>query len=309
MNNPDTGDKLPTNTATSADPGSTCPPSAPAPACTAVVAVLVPALTITKTASTATTTPGSVVTYTITVADTGQTSYAGPTVTDDLTGVLTGAAYNHDATATGAGTLTYTSPALTWTGDLNPGGTAVITYTVTVNNPYAGSGTLVNTVTSAAPGSTCPTSGTGGSQCAVTVGVIAGPLTITAPATANLGAAPPGGTITSSLGTITVTDDRGLGVGWTTTVASTDFTTGNATPAETIPAADATYTIPALTTTGPATITPATTLNLSGNPQPVITATNVNGNTTTTWNPQIQVTIPAGAIGGTYTATITHSVT
>ena len=88
MKNPDTGDKHLTNTVTSTAPGSTCPPATPAPACTAAVIDLVPALTITKTASAATATPGSAVHYTITVADTGQTPYTGAAVTDDLTGVL-----------------------------------------------------------------------------------------------------------------------------------------------------------------------------------------------------------------------------
>ena len=49
-------------------------------------------------------------------------------------------------------------------------------------------------------------------------------------------------------------------------------------------------------------------MNLSGTPQAVVSATNVDGNTTVTWNPAIQVTVPAGAVGGAYTATITHSV-
>ena len=48
-------------------------------------------------------------------------------------------------------------------------------------------------------------------------------------------------------------------------------------------------------------------MNLSGNPQAIVTATNVAGNTTVTWNPLIQVAVPGGAIGGTYTATIIHS--
>ena len=88
----------------------------------------------------ATTTPGSAVQYTITVADTGQTPYTGATVTDDLTGVLGRAAYNGDAAAT-TGTASYASPVLTWTGDLAPGDTATITYSVTVNNPETGTTT------------------------------------------------------------------------------------------------------------------------------------------------------------------------
>ena len=193
VNNPDTGDKHLTNTVTSTAPGSTCPPGGPAPACTATVTDLIPALTITKTANMASAAPGTAVDYTITVADTGQTPYTGATVTDDLTGVLGAAAYNGDATAT-IGTVSYASPALTWTGSLAPGDTATITYSVTVNNPETGGTSLVNTVTSAAAGSTCP-SGTSGGQCTVTTAVISGPLTMTAPASAALGSGPPGATI------------------------------------------------------------------------------------------------------------------
>ncbi len=61
------------------------------------MSVLTPALTITKTASTTTATPGSTVSYTITVTNTGQVPYTGASVTDPLTGVLDDAAYNGNA--------------------------------------------------------------------------------------------------------------------------------------------------------------------------------------------------------------------
>ena len=48
--------------------------------------------------------PGTVVGYTVTVTDSGQTAYSGAVVTDDLSGVLDDAAYDGDATAT-AGSL------------------------------------------------------------------------------------------------------------------------------------------------------------------------------------------------------------
>jgi large repetitive protein len=307
VDNPDTGDKILTNTVTSTAAGSTCPPSGPAPACSTTVTDLIPALTITKTASTTATTPGSTVHYTITVADTGQTPYTAAVLTDNLSGVLGNAAYNNDAAAT-TGTVTYASPTLTWTGNLTPGGTATITYSVTVNNPDTGNGALSNTVVSTATGSTCP-AGSGSPGCNVTVAVVAGPLSITVPATASLGSAAPGGTLSAGLGTVQVTDDRGFGAGWTATVSATGFATGTGTPAETIPAADAQYLISALTTTtGSATFTPVPAIQLGASPQPVVNATNVAGNTTVTWDPTIQVAVPAGAIGGTYTATITHSV-
>jgi large repetitive protein len=307
ISNPDTGDKLLINTVTSTAPGSTCPPSGPSPACTATVQDLIPALTITKTASVATASPGGAVHYTITVTDSGQTPYTGAAVTDNLTGVLGDAAYNADATAT-AGTVSYASPNLTWTGSLAVGAAATITYSATVDDPETGGKVMVNTVTSAAPGSTCP-SGTANPACSATVAVITGLLSISAPAGASLGSIATGGTATAGLGTVTVTDNRALpGAGWTATVSSTDFT-NTVTPADLIPVGDASYLVNALgTTTGSATFTPTPVTVLSGSPQAVVTATGANGDNSAAWNPQIQVSVPPAAVVGTYMATITNSV-
>jgi len=307
VNNPDTGDKHLVNTVTSATQGSNCPPGGTSPACTATVTDLIPALTITKTASVSTTSPGSSVGYTITVADTGQTSYSPATVTDSLSGVLGDAAYNGDAAAT-AGTVSYASPVLTWTGSLAPGGTATITYSVTVDNPDTGGKVLTNTATSTTTGSNCP-AGSTGSPCGVTVPVIGGALTVTSPGNSNLGSVSVGSNLSADLGTVQVTDNRGFGAGWTATVSSTNFVTGGGTPAETIPVGDASYNITALSqATGPATFTPVPVTQLSPSPQPVVSATNVTGNTSATWNPIITVTVPPSAIAGLYTATIVHSV-
>src|SRR6202044_2997225 len=131
------------NTVVSAAVGSSCPAGGGNAACTTTVRVLTPGLTIVKTASVATATPGSAVGYTITVTDSGQTPYTAATVTDPLTSVLANAAYNANATAT-AGAVSYASPVLTWTGNLAPGAVATITYSVTVNNPDTGGGTLAN---------------------------------------------------------------------------------------------------------------------------------------------------------------------
>jgi uncharacterized repeat protein (TIGR01451 family) len=307
VNNPDTGDKHLTNTVISTAPGSSCPPAAPAPACSTDVTDLIPALTIVKTADAASAAPGSAVDYTITVDDTGQTPYTGATVTDDLTGVLGAAAYDGDAAAT-IGTVSYASPALAWTGDLTPGATATITYSVTIDNPETGGTSLTNTVASSAPGSSCPPGG-GGGQCTVTTGVITGPLSMTAPASSFLGAGSPGTTISANLGTVQVTDGRGFGADWSASVSSSNFTTGGGSPAETIPVSDALYDITGLATaTGPATFGYVPQVNLSGDPQAVVNATRVDGNTAVTWNPLIQIAVPGTAIGGTYSATIVHSV-
>jgi len=98
------------------------------------------------------------------------------------------------------------------------------------------------------------------------------------------------------------------GASWTATVSSTDFT-NTVTPADLIAAGDASYLVTGLgTTTGSATFTPAPVTVLSGLPQAVVTATGANGDNSATWNPQIQVSVPATAVIGTYTATITNSV-
>ncbi len=444
VNNPDNGDKLLINTVTSAAPGSTCPPGTSSTACRVTVPVLTPALTITKTASAATTTPGATVTYTITAANTGQTPYAGATFTDDLTGVVDDATYNGATASTGPSSLSYTAPDLTWTANLNVGATATITYSATVNTPISGDGTLTNTVTSATPGSNCPSTpatdpqctstvnvsqltiintanvtttrpggvvgytvaiantgqapvsdanftahfgdvaddttyngdlavsagninldtatasatwtgdlapgasgtvtgsftvnspGTGNKvlsetvdsttpgtncptgvppgsvdpACISTVDVITGTLSITVPASADLGAADASASADAGLGTVEVTDDRALaGATWTATVSATDFTTGAGVPAQIITAAHATYFINALdTTSGSATFTAAPVTILASTPEPVVTATDGNGDNSATWNPAIQITVPPTAVAGVYTAIITHSV-
>jgi uncharacterized repeat protein (TIGR01451 family) len=307
VSNPDTGDRNLINVVTSDDLGSTCPTGTTSPACTTTVVDLIPVLTITKTANAGTVTPGSAVGYTITVADTGQTPYTSAQVTDSLASVLPDAVYNHDATAT-AGTISYASPVLTWTGSLNPGDTATIRYSVTVNNPDAGGRFLSNAAVSAAPGSTCP-SGSTSPGCSATVAVISGDLSLTAPGSASLGSAAPGGTVGAPLGAVQVTDNRGFGANWTVTVSATPFTTGAGTPAESIPRRDTSYDITALTqTTGQAIFTPVPATALSATPKAVVTATNVSGNTSATWDPVIDVQVPATAISGLYTATITQSV-
>ena len=62
------------------------------------------------------------------------------------------------------------------------------------------------------------------------------------------------------------------------------------------------------TAAGPATFGYASETDLSRNPQNIINAINVTGNTTVTWSPLIQITVPGGAVSGTYTTTVVHSV-
>ena len=86
VNNPDTGNHVLTSTLTSATSGSNCGTGSTDPRCAATIDVA--GLTIVNTANVSTTTPGSTIGYTITITDTGQTSYNAITVTDPLAGVL-----------------------------------------------------------------------------------------------------------------------------------------------------------------------------------------------------------------------------
>jgi hypothetical protein len=150
--------------------------------------------------------------------------------------------------------------------------------------------------------------GPGDPDTTVTFAVTSGARTMTAPTTANLGSGAPGTTITGEIGAVTVTDTRALlSAAWTATASSTAFTTGAATPNETIPATDATYSPGTITTTGTITATP-TEITLDGEPQTVVTGTAGVGNNTASWDPTLAVAVPAQAVGGTYTGTLTQSV-
>lgn len=157
--------------------GSTCRAGSVAPACSVSVAVLIPKLSITKTAGTTTTTPGSSVEYTIIITNTGQTPYVAATIVDDLAGVLSDATYELDAMAVGGGVLRYDDDILTWQGDLSIAASVTITYSVTINDPSFGDKLLVNSVSSTAPGSSCPP-GSATAACTVTVQVLIPQLSI-----------------------------------------------------------------------------------------------------------------------------------
>ncbi len=123
------------------------------------ITILSSMLTVAVSTSTATVAPGGTVTYTITATNSGQTALTGATFTDPLTDVLDDAAYNSDASAT-AGSVSFASPNLTWTGDLAVGASATITFSVTVRNPDTGNKSLASTVTSTTSSSNCASGST-----------------------------------------------------------------------------------------------------------------------------------------------------
>src|ERR1700760_5095144 len=144
--------------------------------------------------------------------------------------------------------------------------------------------------------------------------VSGGALSISTPDSANLGTAAIGAAdVSGSLGTVTVTDQRAsLSLAsWTTSVTSSAFTTGQASPNETIPATDVGYN-PGVQTnqTGIGVFAPGvlTALTNISTPQTAYTAVAEVGATSVSWNPTITVTLPSSVAAGTYNGTITHSV-
>ncbi|MEP7089199.1 MAG: putative Ig domain-containing protein, partial [Nocardioidaceae bacterium] len=191
VNDPDAGNRTLTTVATSPAAGSTCRPASPAAACTSTVQVLVPALAISTSTDVSTTTPGSVVTYTVAATNSGQTAYTGATFSDSLTGVLDDATYNGDATAS-AGAVAYSGSTLTWTGGLAIGATATVTFTVTVRQPDPGDKSLVSTVSSTTAGNNCRASSSD-PRCTSTVSVLLPGLRITS--SADTTSSTPGGVV------------------------------------------------------------------------------------------------------------------
>jgi hypothetical protein len=140
--------------------------------------------------------------------------------------------------------------------------------------------------------------------------VAGGALSISVPATADLGTvAASATTVSADLGQILVVDNRAVQNGsWTATVSSTSFTTGGQTGPETIPNTAVTYDPTGIAAvSGTASFNPGTPGPL-GSPRVAFSATSIIGDNTAAWAPTITVAIPSGKVAGTYTATITHSV-
>jgi hypothetical protein len=111
-------------------------------------------------------------------------------------------------------------------------------------------------------------------------------------------------TITGTLGEVAVTDARGGTAGWVTSAASTTFTGFEGSLSESIGVA---YTNGTVTETGTNTVAAASALSITS-VQPVATATVVSGNNTASWDPTLDVSMPAGALAGDYFGTVTTSL-
>jgi fimbrial isopeptide formation D2 family protein/uncharacterized repeat protein (TIGR01451 family) len=142
VNNPDTGDRKLTNAVVPTLPGGGC---ATEDGCTTNTLVSDPSYTVSKSASSTSANPGSSVTYTVTVKNTGAEDYTADnpaSFKDNLSDVLDDATYNGDA-SNGA---TVKGNTLSWSGALKAGATVKVTYSVTVNDPNTGDLKLRNVV-------------------------------------------------------------------------------------------------------------------------------------------------------------------
>ncbi len=147
-----------------------------------------------------------------------------------------------------------------------------------------------------------------------TFSLTAGSLSVSVPSSFALGSASTGtATLSGSLGTVAVTDDRGATLGtWSVSVSASDFTTGGATSNETIAKAQVDYWSGAATTTGVAVFLPGQAAAINKQAlsaaRTAYSASAVVGNNTASWSPTVTLNIPAAAVAGSYTGTITHSL-
>ncbi|MDO3703750.1 hypothetical protein Q3W71_18960 [Micromonospora sp. C28SCA-DRY-2] len=161
----------------------------------------------------------------------------------------------------------------------------------------------------ATPAAAAPTGDT-----IVTFTVATADLNISVPASVNLGSVFSGGVLTGELGTVTVTDSRAaLSATWTVTVSASSFTTGGGTPEETIsPALVEYWSGTATNVVGTGTLAPgqptqADAVSLS-QPRTAFAKTSGSGNNSVSWAPDLRISVPDTAVGGTYSGVITHSV-
>ena len=148
-----------------------------------------------------------------------------------------------------------------------------------------------------------------------TVSAAGAAVAITVPSSKNLGTTATGSArLSAQLGSVSVTASGLVAPSFTATVSTTVFVTGSGGTNQTIGKASIRYwSGPATSVTGllgggtPGQPTAATAQDLS------VSRTAFSGQGTllsisATWNPTLIVDIPAGAVAGTYTGTITHSV-
>ncbi|MEU7837333.1 MULTISPECIES: hypothetical protein [unclassified Nonomuraea] len=130
----------------------------------------------------------------------------------------------------------------------------------------------------------------------------------------SLGSGQPGDQVSGQLHVVTVMDQRAaLNATWTASVYGTPLTTGGGTSVETVPVSALHYwSGPATATTGAGTFVPgqptAADAEVLDEVYTAFSKINGAGNNSASWNPTIVIDVPAQAVAGTYTGTISHSV-
>jgi hypothetical protein len=109
-------------------------------------------------------------------------------------------------------------------------------------------------------------------------------------------------TITGQLGVVTVDDARGGSSGWVASAASTTFTGAGLSVSDGVAYSNGT-----VTTTGISSVAGVTAQSIA-TVAPVATATAVSGNNTASWDPTLDVSMPAGALAGDYAGIVTTSL-
>ncbi len=133
-----------------------------------------------------------------------------------------------------------------------------------------------------------------------------GTLSISAPANVSLGTHGSPSTISIGMGTVVVTDLRGIvsGGAWVASAVATDLAP---VAGQVIPATGIGYAAGTITDTGSIFTTSSDQANISTQ-QPVVTASAISGTDTSSWAPTITVIVPSGIANGDYSGTITQSV-
>ena len=140
-------------------------------------------------------------------------------------------------------------------------------------------------------------------------------LAITAPASKALGSHATGsGTVTAQLGTVTASNSGALVPSFTVTVTCTAFKTGAGTTNETVPCSAISYwSGPATAQSGtfssvtPGQVDAAHAVTLAAS-RTAFSANALVAGVSVSFNPTAILNIPASAVAGAYTGTITHSV-
>ncbi|TFD83512.1 hypothetical protein E3T61_20960 [Cryobacterium lactosi] len=140
-----------------------------------------------------------------------------------------------------------------------------------------------------------------------TVTVQGGDLTLDVPAALTLNSTGPGAPATGSLGTVTVTDATASTVGWTASITVSDFTSLVAN-SPVIPATAFSYTASAATPTGAGQGVVTGSGTVTGGASSTVQTATAAGNNAATWTAEVALTIPANALAGDYTGTLTHSL-